>query len=779
MRHLLRSLAALLLAGVMIFAAGCSTTAMKTNPLWDMQYEKGEGPAADRTNLWPLFYYRKPAFSALWPLISATDEGSAFVPFYERIHTVDDEGEDKINFLRLGAVHPFIPAVAAIDKVEDYTRVLNVVVGDDGYAVVPVFFKKDDFLAVVPLLFMGGEEEDRWFWTPVYGQGEDFVSVLGPAFIWRKDRDVTHYDFLAPFGSVWTGEKRSGFRLFPLVRYAKRPDKTQFNLAGLLLDTEKRKDRLEVDYLMPFASFGHRGAEKEKKWNYFFPLWSYKKDKDESHFMSLPLNLHTKKDSKLHNALLNLYFSIEDGDNKYQTVLFPIFHRFEKDGKKGIAALPLFWTSKDKDDVRSFYSPLFSYRSDGSLVNVGGPIFHMTNDKGEKHGAAFWPLIHWWKTKDSSGSAVAPLYAYGSGEEGDGFFLSPLGGYGHDGDTTFLSLLGPLYFSIGDKDKHYRTVAFPIFHHISSEEESTVALLPAFIYRREGERKAFYSLPLSIGSGPRGAFVNVALLLANWKKNDTAVEFNAAVGFIGYKRSRTSKEMSFHLTPLFKFKRTNRRASFDMILDVFKYDIARKDVDGIKEEIVEEWAIGEIEAREANEKAVAEGKKKKKPPAYRSIRNLSEVKALLGFFNNESFLRATAKPDNPEEPLKHGEVVVEEAGLPPMRFAFQHQKKSHFFPVYNYEATEGKGSWFSFLWRVFDSKSVVNEDGTVYRRQRVLWRLFHRETEGDETSIDAFPFIAYDKTKDLTRFSFAAGLFSVGKKEGRLQLRLFWIPVIG
>ena len=91
---------------------------------------------------------------------------------------------------------------------------------------------------------------------------------------------------------------------------------------------------------------------------------------------------------------------------------------------------------------------------------------------------------------------------------------------------------------------------------------------------------------------------------------------------------------------------------------------------------------------------------------------------------------------------------------------------SWFFPIYSwthrkvrYEAVEDEESPrsdefvsvdaderdFRLLFGLFDRRLRRQDDGSYYRRHRVLWRLYHDESLADKRSIDVFPFFTYDR----------------------------------
>lgn len=139
----------------------------------------------------------------------------------------------------------------------------------------------------------------------------------------------------------------------------------------------------------------------------------------------------------------------------------------------------------------------------------------------------------------------------------------------------------------------------------------------------------------------------------------------------------------------------------------------------------------------------------------------------------------------------------------PSYYSYTKRNKNHtitnFFPFTFHEKTEYLDSFGTFLW-LYTSRDYLKEkksekqafwylyyneqyeaDGTVrkepYESSRILWKAYHRETKGDVTNIDAFPFLSYSKNNKRTKFSFAYRLFSVEKAKESTKVHLLFIPV--
>ncbi len=74
----------LALAALLSLACGCATKEMKTTPFYEGSESAFRVRAEDRVNVWPLAYWRDPACSVAWPLISFGDDHFAFRPLYSQ-----------------------------------------------------------------------------------------------------------------------------------------------------------------------------------------------------------------------------------------------------------------------------------------------------------------------------------------------------------------------------------------------------------------------------------------------------------------------------------------------------------------------------------------------------------------------------------------------------------------------------------------------------------------------------------------------------------------------
>ena len=97
--------------------------------------------------------------------------------------------------------------------------------------------------------------------------------------------------------------------------------------------------------------------------------------------------------------------------------------------------------------------------------------------------------------------------------------------------------------------------------------------------------------------------------------------------------------------------------------------------------------------------------------------------------------------------------------------------------LFEYDFREDERKDVELLWRLYDSTFRAQPNGKTYTRQRVLWRLFHREKLGERVSVDIFPFIAYDRSEELFSWSFMGGLLGYQTKQGRRTFKFLYLPI--
>ena len=161
---------AIVLAALAI-ATGCKTKEMKTTPFYEGDESAYTGRVEDRVNLWPIAYWREPACSIAWPVVSFSDDHFALRPLYSQ-YRQGGRGTpyDEYNFVwPLGqadfgsgdyTAFPFFWG-------EGYFALFPEVFLADGLAVVLPFMMNSSNMgssgAVLPVLWWAHEPDERAF----------------------------------------------------------------------------------------------------------------------------------------------------------------------------------------------------------------------------------------------------------------------------------------------------------------------------------------------------------------------------------------------------------------------------------------------------------------------------------------------------------------------------------------------------------------------------------------------------------------------------------------
>lgn len=754
----------------LLLLAGCAANTMKTTPIWDQEYSKGVGPAEDRINAWPFLYYRNPALSVLWPLITVTDESQAVIPVYEYDKAKGD--------LRVLTVNYNLPSAARFIRSEQYTRVLNVISNrkEQKFLIVPVYFQdsKRQQIFILPLLYKDKNE----FWTPLYTRTRHLQGVLGPLFFVLDSHGTKEYDLPFPLVAFWSGPNRAGSHVWPLYGYKRQGDWQRLNLGMLLYQGEWSKDDREGWALLGLGGYTRKPAQQT---DYLVPFWFHSETPTKSRFYSLPWIRQRDGDFEFDDALLNGYIKRRDGDKVYQAWFWPLAHAWRSNAGEGWAVLPLAMRRSEKGGPATFYSPLFCASSDGRLLNVGLFLYHARLASDRQYHAAFWPLAQWWREPRGRGLLVLPLLYDQTTSDGDRTLLTPVYQYARTGQRATRSVLWPLYYEKNDPvgDRLYRSVCWPLSRQWRDADGSGYAaltwfqswqkdggheagLLPLFFRNVEKDGQDFISLPWSRGWDNDSSYFNLGGILYHHSRDRQGVGTWLLAGAIGWDRDLADQKHSAHVFPLFWYDDSPEQWNYHSILTTVER--SKLSEAGLREKLA-------AEARQAYEKTEWI---RKNPQSYQRTATLKSNAALLTLaeFNTQltaqfaSAKRATTTVSTPP--------ATPPSGTPPVEI--KRSSAGHVFPLFAYDSVEGKGGSFNLLWRLYDSKTVLNADGSTYWRGRVLWRVWHREREGAHIATDIFPFMLYDRDRDLMKFSFLGGLFEISRKDAVTKHKLCYLP---
>jgi len=175
---------------------GCSTVYMKGTPFYTGEYEKTDGSAEKRVNVWPLLYYRKPALSVLWPLGEVTDDHVAARPLVAVYKLDKDERQWR-----------FLWPLAQFDFDTDEHRIFPAFWWDGGFTVFPVlWYGRDDYCHLLPL------------WMHSKGSGGHDTWALWPIFRLKQEEDERGFHFWPLVGSYKEEDGSYNFAMWPLCQ---------------------------------------------------------------------------------------------------------------------------------------------------------------------------------------------------------------------------------------------------------------------------------------------------------------------------------------------------------------------------------------------------------------------------------------------------------------------------------------------------------------------------------------------------------------------------------
>ena len=156
-----------------MFFAGCKTEQMKSTPFYEGDDIKYAGAIENRLNLWPIVYWRDPAGSVIWPIVSFTDDHFAFRPIYSR-------HKDEHNFLWPFGRYNSTTGDARFFPVFDY----------DG--------KSGDVTTALVGRHTWQDHIEWWWLTPLVGHksGDTYGFYFIPAVKWRCNINLEKMDRL-------------------------------------------------------------------------------------------------------------------------------------------------------------------------------------------------------------------------------------------------------------------------------------------------------------------------------------------------------------------------------------------------------------------------------------------------------------------------------------------------------------------------------------------------------------------------------------------------------
>ena len=485
-----------------------ASSIFKSTPFYDSAPNSRK---ISRVNLWPLYYYQKPDWSILWPMIDKRDDGHAFRPLYSTYGYGNELNVlwplANFNFLhkeyRIANVYYdkpdelFIFPLAYLNFENKEFIVLNTIYDNNIFIFFPMYFyEKDKF----------------WLVSLLAGKGKDWYSVMPPLWISSYNRTNDNFYFFAPLG-IYNSKNKDEHKFFALFK---------------LIDYKKEKDYREFS----FFPIIHLYSSSNSKERVFFPLYFSEKNK--------------KKDFQL---------------------LIPFFY---KDNKEKLLITPVFGMLYD-DKIKSLITPLISYKKggDNNFVNIMGLIYNQTENKKKGYGKTdiIWPVFNYTHKKDKKSISVFPIFYKSSGSNENSIItpvfasindkngeeiLTPLVSFGRRKKAKFINLLGIGYNRFVNTEKNYnRTdIIWPLFNHTYNKGKTKTYLFPLFRLNRLTNQFEFFSPVVSFGKNRHSGnkFINIAGIIFHYGKTEKYVKgsvFWPLYEYTFYKNGSANHSMLF------------------------------------------------------------------------------------------------------------------------------------------------------------------------------------------------------------------------------------------
>lgn len=457
MRKSTRILPALCLAALFaLLGGGCATQAMKGTPFFTGEYEGRLGPAEDRVNLWPLFYYRDPALSFLWPIGEYSDTHLALRPLF--------------SMHRWKAGEPYTEFNLAWPFIQFDTR-------RHEHRIFPVFWNSEDAV-VFPLYW----HYDRPFAGPA---GTD---ALFPLWIYRRSPGTRSLHLLWPFTRFHDSPREAGWRIWPLAgsRHSKKELGRRTFWLWPLGGSEVAQNR-SADWFLPFYSVGTTADS-----SFFLSLPWYDRRSPDRRTRAVPAVLSWRTDGADGAAaltlLLGLYRDATSADGERRGHLIPLYAYGPH-----YAISPLYARSTSESGRLDVVPPLLAWRSRDSATGrdslyLGAGLYHRR--RGVEGRDRDW-LLPLFLRDEAEGTWMTPLWAHQQKADGTTAWsaLPPLLSWRSRDSATgrdSLYLGAGLYHRRRGVEGHDRDWLMPLFY---GDEEERLFLSPLYASQRREDGK--------------------------------------------------------------------------------------------------------------------------------------------------------------------------------------------------------------------------------------------------------------------------------------------------
>ncbi len=581
-----------------------------------------------------------------------------------------------------------------------------------------------------PLFYQSRSGEDRTFLTPLVARrqagGRD-TWILSPLVSWfTRDGRQRELWFLGPIARARWGAGPGASHIVPLYYY--NGDKRLF-LSPVSFYSWDQDASLLVTPLYSARKQGNDG------WRLIPPILYQGRDGEDRTLLTPLLARKSSDDSDFWLLVPMLSWFKRDGSKRQFWLLGPLGHARWDGVTSSSHFFPLYYHNSA---AGVFLSPLFGWKKEGDsgLASVLGPLY-VQRWKGEDGWRLIFPFLYHSRSGEDR-TVLTPLFGKKRTGERDAWIFTPLlSSYAREGKSRELWFLAPFFRARWD-DKTTSSHLLPFYYHNGS---TGTFLTPLLGWAKRPDAGLFHVLaPLFIHSWEKGRGYRWFALfpfVSGYDKPDEKGSWFWPL--YSYKRHKWSKERKgFAVWPLFHYAFGPNRSRM-LLLPIFKY------------------FNGETYRFKGDD--------------------VSEAVRRKSFYSLPSFWYRS------DRKTKHGETESADQEL-------AYDTTTGFWPLWHYKSrADGlerrSQKDFSVLGWLFDYRHLVTpkEEGEGlddYARWRVLWRAMHYERLNEDTSLDMFPFITYDrKPSGFRKFSFAWRFLRYERGDDRgLKVDFLFIPIL-
>ena len=500
--------------------------------------------------------------------------------------------------------------------------------------------------------------------------------------------------------------------------------------------------------------------------------------------------------------ILNTYWT------KNKITFFPMYF-YEKDkfwlapliagkGKDWYSILPPIWISSNAgtNDNSWFFGPLGIYNS---------------NSHETYKFSALFKLIDYRRKRDNKELNILYFNRYINNRYRNKINFFYLGQYTKTKNNEEFYIF-PLYFSKKDK-KINRQILFPLFYK-SNDKKEDILITPLFGTLTGKKAKRIITPIISFNKNEDQKFINILALGYNHIWNDKERYNRTDIVWPIFNYTRNKAEKSIYITPIFDFKKSNKKyrlvtpiVSFgknyikkDKFLNiagiVFHYN---KNVNRTTGGVV--WPLYEYDFHKNGgslhsfllgffEKKRKIRKRQYYDGALDNNETLTQKVIRTFIFKNfKSGIRCKNIGFPIPQKLRDKKGCLSQAKIKENEREWKNYAKKNWWKqkyteakiplLFSYKWYEKKSIKFSALLWLYQSEWYDGSKNQPEKCQKkILWWLMNYNRNGGNVTLDVFPFITYDKTpvKKIKQFSVFWRLFRWREEKEKRMLDVLFIP---